>query len=661
MGSKYKIIQWNCRGVKPRFEELLLLLSLLRPSVFCLQETFLKPNDTFTLKGFNVYNHIHLDCLRASGGTSLLVHSTLPQRQIKLKTDLQAVAVSVTLEKEITFCSIYIPPSYLLRSEQLISLLEQLPSPYMLVGDFNGHNVLWGCNDNDPRGELIEDFITKNDICLMNDKSNTYLDSGKGTFSSLDLSLCHPSLYLDYDWSVCEDQRGSDHFPILIESVRTHDEAHNPKWKLHKANWDLFNTLCNESLTDTTLSDSSDPITYFTSSLITISEKCIPKTSTNPKKSNPWYNDDCKEAIKQRKDTLLKFCKFPTHENLNTYRNSRAKARRTIKSAKRKSWRTYVSNLNYKTPTKKVWDMVRKISGKSKSATYHHLNYNFNNANETASTKQDIADTLASQFCSNSSTSHYSEEFQKYKKEQEKTKLNFKSSNNEEYNSPFNLDELKDAISKAHDTATGPDEVHYQMLKHLPPKSLQALLDIFNDMWETGKFPESWELATIIPIPKPGKDHAEPNSYRPIALTSCLCKTLERMINVRLVWYLESNNLISPVQSGFRSERSTNDNLIRLETFIRDAFVAKEHVVAVFFDLEKAYDTTWRHGIMRDLHDLGIRGRLATFIENFLADRWIQVRVGSTLSEKFDQAQGVPQGSILSTTLFNIKINSIMN
>ena len=230
----------------------------------------------------------------------------------------------------------------------------------MLVGDFDGHNVLWGCNDNDPRGELIEDFITKNDICLMNDKSNTYLDSGKGTFSSLDLSLCHPSLYLDFDWSVCEDQRGSDHFPILIESVQTHDEAHNPKWKLNKADWDLFHTLCNESLTDTFLSDSSDPITDFTSSLINISEKCIPKTSTNPKKSNPWYNDDCKEAIKQRKDTLSKFCKFPTHENLNIYRNSRAKARRTIKSAKRKSWRTYVSNLNYKTPTKKFGTWLGK-------------------------------------------------------------------------------------------------------------------------------------------------------------------------------------------------------------------------------------------------------------------------------------------------------------
>ena len=101
------------------------------------------------------------------------------------------------------------------------------------------------------------------------------------------------------------------------------------------------------------------------------------------------------------------------------------------------------------------------------------------------------------------------------------------------------------------------------------------------------------------------------------------------MINARLVWYLEINNLISPVQSGFRSERSTNDNLVRLETFIRDAFVKNEHIVAVFFDLEKAYDTTWKYGILRDLHELGVKGRLANFLESFLAERSFQVRDGS--------------------------------
>ena len=131
------------------------------------------------------------------------------------------------------------------------------------------------------------------------------------------------------------------------------------------------------------------------------------------------------------------------------------------------------------------------------------------------------------------------------------------------------------------------------------------------------------------------------------------------MINKRLVWYLESNDLISPIQSGFRSERSTNDHLIRLETFIRDAFVNREHVVSVFFDLEKAYDTTWRYGILKDLDDLGLKGRLPLFIQSLLEDRTMQVCAGSTLSDLYDQEQGVPQGSILSTPLFNIKLGVV--
>ena len=111
----------------------------------------------------------------------------------------------------------------------------------------------------------------------------------------------------------------------------------------------------------------------------------------------------------------------------------------------------------------------------------------------------------------------------------------------------------------------------------------------------------------------------------------------------------------------FLSEQSTNDHLIRLEAFIRDAFVNREHVVSVCFDSEKAYDTTWRYDILKDLHDLGLKGRLSLFIQSFLEDRTMQVRVGSTLSDLYDQEQGVPQGSILSTTLFNMKINNIVN
>ena len=135
---------------------------------------------------------------------------------------------------------------------------------------------------------------------------------------------------------------------------------------------------------------------------------------------------------------------------------------------------------------------------------------------------------------------------------------------------------------------------------------------------------------------------------------------MERMVNDRLVWYLEKNKLIATVQSGFRKQRGTLDHLVRFETFIREAFIKKEHVVSVFVDLERAYDTIWKYGIMNDLYDFGIRGRLAYLISAFLNGRQFRVRVGNTLSNPHEQEMGVPQGSILSVTLFSVKINNIV-
>ena len=477
MNSNHKIIQWNCRGLKSNYNEILLLLSLLNPSVFCLQETFLKTDDQLNIRDFNPYNYIYSEGQRPSGGSSILVHSSCPQREIKLVTNLQAVAVSVTLDKEITICSVYIPPNFHLETEHLDILLKQLPSPCILVGDFNGHNILWGCKDNNPKGNIIEDFITKNDLCLMNDKSHTYLHPATGKFSSLDLSICHPSLLLDFDWTVSEDQHGSDHFPVIIESVNNSTNGQNAKWKLNKANWELYHLLCEESLKIDQFDNSLDPLDDFTSSLLDIANKSIPKTSTNPKKSKPWYNDECKDTLKQRKQALSKFCRYPTKENLNKVKNFRANARRTIKTSKRKSWKSYVLNLNYKTPIKKVWDMIRKISGKSKSPSFTQLN---TKRGTKATSKEEIANTLGETFLDNSSSRNYSEKFQNIKKQEEKIKLNFTSSNTEEYNSLFNITELKDAIAVSKDTATGPDDIHYQMLKHLPETALDTLLHIFN-------------------------------------------------------------------------------------------------------------------------------------------------------------------------------------
>ena len=146
------------------------------------------------------------------------------------------------------------------------------------------------------------------------------------------------------------------------------------------------------------------------------------------------------------------------------------------------------------------------------------------------------------------------------------------------------------------DTSAGPDEIHYELLKHLPSSSLFLLLNILNKIWLSGDFPSDWRKAIVIPIPEPGKDPMNPTNHHPIALTSCICKTMERMINHRLVWYLESHKLISNVQCGFRFRRSTIDHLVRFETFCREAFIYNQQLVSMFFDLETAYYTTWKYG-----------------------------------------------------------------
>ncbi|GFN82014.1 sodium-coupled monocarboxylate transporter [Plakobranchus ocellatus] len=87
----------------------------------------------------------------------------------------------------------------------------------------------------------------------------------------------------------------------------------------------------------------------------------------------------------------------------------------------------------------------------------------------------------------------------------------------------------------------------------------------------------------------------------------------------------------------------------------------KKQVLVVFFDLEKAYDTSWRYGILKDLFDLDFRGRLPIFISNFLKDRHYKVKAENTFSSSYHQENGVPQGSILSSMLFNLKINNIIN
>ena len=249
------------------------------------------------------------------------------------------------------------------------------------------------------------------------------------------------------------------------------------------------------------------------------------------------------------------------------------------------------------------------------------------------------------------------------KSELESTTPNFNTveSKNLDYNKPFEYFELNKVLKNVKGTSAGPDLIRYEMIQNLSMKDKLILLEFFNDIWKNHKFPEQWRDAIIVPILKQGKDPLNSDSYRPIALTNCLCKILERLVNNRLLFVLEKQKLLCPYQSGFRKKRCTYDNLTSLEHDIKKAFSKRSSVLAVFLDIQKAYDMTWRRGILQKLYDMGFRGNLPIFINNLLQNRKFRVRIGAELSDYFIQKNGVPQGSVISPTLFMILINDLLS
>ena len=272
---------------------------------------------------------------------------------------------------------------------------------------------------------------------------------------------------------------------------------------------------------------------------------------------------------------------------------------------------------------------------------------------------ENIAFHLGKFFSGISSDSNFSERFLLHKVESEFSPVHFPPSNGEKYNNPFNINELKNALNSCSDTSPGEDGIHYVMIENLPQEQLFNLLAFFNYLYITNTFPDNWRNAIVLPFLKPNKPSHSMSSYRPISLTSCLCKLFEKMVLFRLTKILEKKHVIKSYQSGFKKLHSTIDPLVRFESAIQETFLEDKYLVAVFIDLEKAYDMVWRHLVLKILFDIGLKGHFPLFIQNFLMNRTIKVKVGEFFSPEFLLENGLPQGSVLSCILFSLIINSI--
>ena len=227
-------------------------------------------------------------------------------------------------------------------------------------------------------------------------------------------------------------------------------------------------------------------------------------------------------------------------------------------------------------------------------------------------------------------------------------------------NSNISITEIKAAIKKTKTNNKSMDNhnMHPKMLQYLGPNALKLLQHLFNSCLEQGTW--IWNEAEVIFLKKEGKDsYAVPGSYRPISITSYVGKIFEKILAARINSFLINQGILDPDQEGFTAKRSTNRYLNRLIHEIKNDL--KEHtVISLFIDLEKAFDSIWKKGLIVKLSKLNFQGKVLRLIDDFLSSRKVKLNINGEIGPNRDcKEYGLPQGSALSPVLFKIYLLDI--
>lgn len=190
------ILQWNLDSYFQKHLELKLLVRNYNPEVICLQETQLSPTNLVKFKHFEILRKDYCEGNRACGGVAIFIKDCIYFEPLNIISPLQVIAARIYQPIPYTICNIYLPPLRLITKQELLDIVSQLEPPYVIVGDFNAHNTLWGSNHTNPKGKIIEEILTQNsNIILLNQYGEpTHFNISTRTESTIDLALSSSSI-----------------------------------------------------------------------------------------------------------------------------------------------------------------------------------------------------------------------------------------------------------------------------------------------------------------------------------------------------------------------------------------------------------------------------------------------------------------------------------